>query len=142
MLLLLAACSGAVPSAKVQAIDMLNEKAYDGLYRNLDTASAAAQKAYEEAGRYRQGKAEAANNWGMCCFMAMDFGRAEALFKEVPSLTSNEVERLIADVWDYAFTGESRTVDVHVRTLRQKLGAAGSYIETVRGYGYKIALES
>ena len=51
-------------------------------------------------------------------------------------------ERLIADVWDYAFTGESRTVDVHVRTLRQKLGAAGSYIETVRGYGYKIALES
>ena len=98
LLLLLAACSGAVPSAKVQAIDMLNEKAYDGLYRNLDTASAAAQKAYEEAGRYRQGKAEAANNWGMCCFMAMDFGRAEALFKEVPSLTSNEVERLIADV--------------------------------------------
>lgn len=50
-------------------------------------------------------------------------------------------ERLIEEVWGYAFTGESRTVDVHVRTLRQKLGEAGAYIETVRGYGYKIPLE-
>ena len=51
-------------------------------------------------------------------------------------------ERLIEDVWGYAFTGESRTVDVHVRTLRQKRGEAGAYIETVRGYGYKISRES
>lgn len=51
-------------------------------------------------------------------------------------------ERLIQDVWGYAFTGESRTVDVHVRTLRQKLGEAGDSIETVRGYGYKIGRES
>ena len=51
-------------------------------------------------------------------------------------------ERLIEDVWGYAFTGESRTVDVHVRTLRQKLGEAGAYIETVRGYGYKIGPEN
>ena len=50
-------------------------------------------------------------------------------------------ERLIEEVWGYAFTGESRTVDVHVRTLRQKLGPAGAYIETVRGYGYKIGTE-
>ena len=47
-------------------------------------------------------------------------------------------ERLIECVWGYAFSGETRTVDVHVRTLRQKLGAAGEYIETVRGYGYKM----
>ena len=47
-------------------------------------------------------------------------------------------EQLIQSVWGYAFTGESRTVDVHIRTLRQKLGPAGSCIETVRGYGYKI----
>jgi len=47
-------------------------------------------------------------------------------------------EQLIENVWGYAFTGETRTVDVHMRTLRQKLGAAGEYIETVRGYGYKI----
>ena len=51
-------------------------------------------------------------------------------------------ERLIEDVWGYAFTGENRTVDVHVRTLRQKLGEAGAYVETVRGYGYKIGRES
>ena len=51
-------------------------------------------------------------------------------------------EQLIENVWGYAFTGESRTVDVHVRTLRQKLGEAGAYIETVRGYGYKIGPEN
>ncbi len=51
-------------------------------------------------------------------------------------------ERLLQSVWGYTFTGESRTVDVHVRTLRQKLGAAGLYIETVRGYGYKIRGEA
>ena len=51
-------------------------------------------------------------------------------------------EQLIENVWGYAFTGESRTVDVHVRTLRQKLGEAGAYIETVRGYGYKISTVS
>mgnify|MGYP000143759348 FL=1 len=42
-------------------------------------------------------------------------------------------------VWDYDFAGETRTVDMHVKTLRQKLGECGSYIETVRGVGYKIS---
>ena len=51
-------------------------------------------------------------------------------------------ERLIAEVWGYSFAGESRTVDAHVRTLRQKLGEAGGCIETVRGYGYKIGSEA
>ena len=51
-------------------------------------------------------------------------------------------DRLIGEVWGYSFAGESRTVDVHIRTLRQKLGEAGSYIETVRGYGYKISGEN
>lgn len=41
-------------------------------------------------------------------------------------------------VWGYEFDGESRTVDVHIRTLRQKLGTCGEIIETVRGVGYKI----
>ena len=50
-------------------------------------------------------------------------------------------ERLLDEVWGYAYTGESRTVDVHIRTLRQKLGAAGGCIETVRGYGYKLRQE-
>ena len=51
-------------------------------------------------------------------------------------------DRLIGEVWGYSFAGESRTVDVHIRTLRQKLGEAGGYVETVRGYGYKISGEN
>lgn len=46
--------------------------------------------------------------------------------------------QLLEKVWGYSFEGESRTVDVHIRTLRQKLGCCGSLIETVRGIGYKI----
>ena len=47
-------------------------------------------------------------------------------------------DQLLEDVWGYDFDGETRTVDVHVRTLRQKLGDEGSHIETVRGVGYRI----
>ena len=46
-------------------------------------------------------------------------------------------EKILSRVWGYDFDGESRTVDVHIRTLRQKLGDAGRMIETVRGIGYK-----
>lgn len=46
--------------------------------------------------------------------------------------------QLLNQIWGYEFDGESRTVDVHIRTLRQKLGAAGNLVETVRGVGYKI----
>ena len=46
--------------------------------------------------------------------------------------------RIQDKIWGYAFDGESRTVDVHIRTLRQKLGSCGGLIETVRGMGYKI----
>ena len=46
--------------------------------------------------------------------------------------------QLLNQVWGYEFDGESRTVDVHIRTLRQKLGSAGELVETVRGVGYKI----
>lgn len=47
-------------------------------------------------------------------------------------------DQILNRIWGYSFDGESRTVDVHVRTLRQKLGTAGDLIETVRGIGYKI----
>ena len=50
-------------------------------------------------------------------------------------------DQLLNKVWGYEFDGESRTVDVHVRTLRQKLGDGGSCIETVRGVGYRIGDE-
>ncbi len=45
---------------------------------------------------------------------------------------------LLGEIWGYDFDGETRTVDVHIRTLRQKLGDLGGYIETVRGVGYRL----
>ncbi|ODM26416.1 response regulator transcription factor [Acetivibrio mesophilus] len=47
-------------------------------------------------------------------------------------------DKLLEEVWGYEYEGETRTVDVHIRTLRQKLGEAGTVIETVRGVGYRI----
>ena len=47
-------------------------------------------------------------------------------------------DKLLTGVWGYDFDGETRTVDVHIRTLRQKLGTCGELIESVRGVGYKI----
>lgn len=46
-------------------------------------------------------------------------------------------EMLLQKIWGYDFTGESRTVDVHIRTLRSKLGDSGDVIKTIRGVGYK-----
>ena len=46
-------------------------------------------------------------------------------------------EKLLDRVWGYQFDGGTRTVDVHIKTLRQKLGSGGAYIKTVRGVGYK-----
>ena len=48
-------------------------------------------------------------------------------------------DQLLNTIWGYEFDGASRTVDVHIRTLRQKLGEAGACIETVRGIGYKVS---
>ena len=50
-------------------------------------------------------------------------------------------DQLLNDIWGYSFDGENRTVDVHIRTLRHKLGDAGRLIKTVRGVGYKIGGE-
>lgn len=47
-------------------------------------------------------------------------------------------EQLLSRIWGYDYGGGTRTVDVHVQTLRQKLGAAGGQIETVRGVGYRM----
>lgn len=48
-------------------------------------------------------------------------------------------DQMLNKIWGYSFDGESRTVDVHIRTLRQKLGTAGDVIKTIRGVGYKIS---
>ena len=47
-------------------------------------------------------------------------------------------DNLLESIWGYDCAGETRTVDVHIKTLRQKLGAGAEIIKTVRGVGYKI----
>jgi two-component system alkaline phosphatase synthesis response regulator PhoP len=49
-------------------------------------------------------------------------------------------EKLLEVVWGYDFEGESRTVDMHIKTLRRKLGECGKLIATVRGVGYKLEI--
>ena len=62
------------------------------------------------------------------------------LFMENPNHVFSR-ERLLSSVWGTDFLGETRTVDVHVGTLRTKLGTAGAMIETVRGVGYRLAVK-
>ena len=47
-------------------------------------------------------------------------------------------DKILNTIWNYEYEGESRTVDVHIGSLRQKLGSCGDLIKTVRGIGYKI----
>lgn len=87
-----------VPTKEVRLIDSLNGKAYSFRYRSLDSSCKYAEQAYKQVNFYKSGKAEAANNLGFCAFMRMDFDQAEALHKEVYTLTKNELELLIADI--------------------------------------------
>ena len=48
-------------------------------------------------------------------------------------------ERLLEEVWGYSFSGDTRTIDVHVKSLRQKLMGAEEFIQTIRGVGYKFS---
>jgi len=48
-------------------------------------------------------------------------------------------DKIMESVWGFDFQGESRTVDMHIKTLRQKLGSQGDLIKTVRNVGYKLA---
>ena len=59
------------------------------------------------------------------------------LFMSNPGIVFSR-DKLLSEVWGVDYLGESRTVDMHIKTLRQKLGAAGSCIETVIGVGYKM----
>ena len=51
-------------------------------------------------------------------------------------------DQLLSDVWGIDYDGETRTIDVHIRSLRQKLGDAGNMIKTVRGVGYRLEEEA
>ncbi len=88
--------------------------------------------------------------------IALDHTRHEVLVKsEAIELTATEFrllallmerrgrvqgrDRLLNDVWGYESIIDTRTVDTHVRRLREKLGRVANYIETVRGVGYRIS---
>jgi phosphate regulon transcriptional regulator PhoB len=90
--------------------------------------------------------------------LVLDHARHEVTVKSTPvELTATEFkllallmdrrgrvqgrDRLLNDVWGYESVIDTRTVDTHVRRLREKLGTLASYIETVRGVGYRIAKE-
>ena len=59
------------------------------------------------------------------------------LFMQNPGIVFSR-DKLLSEVWGIDYLGESRTVDMHIKTLRHKLGDAGSRIETVIGVGYKM----
>lgn len=59
------------------------------------------------------------------------------LFMQNPGIVFSR-DKLISEVWGVDYLGETRTVDMHIKTLRQKLGNAGSHIETVIGVGYRM----
>jgi two-component system alkaline phosphatase synthesis response regulator PhoP len=90
--------------------------------------------------------------------ISMDVGRREVkVDDEAITLTNKEFrllqfllanpglvftrEQLLDNVWDTGYAGDTRTVDMHVRTLRVKLGEAAAFLQTVRGVGYKLAEE-
>ena len=59
------------------------------------------------------------------------------LFLSQPGIAFTR-EQLLVSIWNTSYVGETRTVDMHIRTLRQKLGAYGHIIETVRNVGYRL----
>ena len=63
-------------------------------------------------------------------------GTHEDLIKNKGVVVSRD--KLLSKVWGFEYEGETRTVDAHVKTLRQKLGEAGSCIKTVRNVGYMV----
>ena len=77
--------------------------------------------------------------------LSLDFQARELLVDGAPvALTMREFdllarEKLLQNVWGWDFGGGSRTVDMHVLTLRQKLGEHADVVETVRGVGYRLA---
>ena len=78
--------------------------------------------------------------------VTVDGARVELTYKEFELLklflshpgTAFTREQLFSQVWGMDYCGETRTVDMHIRTLRQKLGPCGDLIETVRGVGYRL----
>ncbi|HOP10392.1 MAG TPA: response regulator transcription factor [Oscillospiraceae bacterium] len=68
-----------------------------------------------------------------------EFELLRLLMKNAGTVLTRDM--LLENIWGYGFDGETRTVDVHIGTLRSKLGDSGELIETVRGVGYRIGNE-
>ena len=76
-----------------------------------------------------------------CCEENIKLTRKEFALLETLVKNQNRVatrQKLLDDVWGYSYFGDTRTLDVHIRRLRQKLGECGSFIETVVGIGYRF----
>lgn len=90
-----------------------------------------------------------------CCGISVDLTKHLATVEGIPvELTIKEFELLtlllknggnvvprayiLKEIWNYIYEGESRTIDMHIKTLRQKLGDHGVHIKTIRSIGYKI----
>jgi two-component system alkaline phosphatase synthesis response regulator PhoP len=65
-----------------------------------------------------------------------EFELLKLLMKNAGAVLTRDM--LLENIWGYDFDSETRTVDVHIRTLRQKLSDEGKIIETVRGVGYRL----
>ncbi len=72
-------------------------------------------------------------------FTATEFKLISILAKRAGRVQTRE--RLLRDVWEYDSLIDTRTVDTHMRRLREKLGPAARYLETVRGVGYRFAID-
>ena len=68
----------------------------------------------------------------------LDLGADDYLVKPFGIMEMVTREQLLGSVWNTDYVGETRTVDMHIRTLRQKLGVYGCFIETVRNVGYRL----
>ena len=105
------------------------------------------KKIYVMIGNYGSGKSELALNFAMQAAARGD--RTELTLKEFELLTYlmehiNRVvtrDELLDHIWGYDYDGETRTLDMHIKTLRQKLHDAGAQIKTVRGVGYRFLKE-
>ena len=83
-----------------------------------------------------EGKHEVKLNGKLVNLTVKEFELLRMLMKSANHVLTRDV--LLQKIWGYDFDGETRTVDVHIRSLRKKLGVHGDYILTVHGLGYKL----
>ena len=74
-----------------------------------------------------------------------EVGRTVTVDKKTIELSLREYEllkyKILNNVWNYDYYGDSRTIDSHIKKIRHKLGKKGKYIETIRGVGYKFEVK-